>query len=105
MIEFTTAVPNVWVYFSHEGQTDVIYHAKLHLTGVKSGYTFTAAQGFDIDTSSLTEFTPFEQITQEVVASWIETQHANRIAEMKADIESHIDESISPTREMRTLSA
>ena len=105
MIEFTYAVPNVWVYFSYEGQTDVIYHVKFEVTGTKSGMTFTSSEGMNIDTSNLSEYTPFDQVTHADVVSWVEAQHTARVAEIKQHIENHIDESISPTREMRTLSA
>lgn len=104
-MEFSYAVPNVWVYFSHGGQTDVVYHASLKVTGEKAGRSFTASEGFDLDVSELGSFSPYEELTQSTIVSWIEAQHADRLAEIRGHIEASINESIFPTREMRTLPA
>lgn len=101
-MEFTYAVPNVWVYFSHGGQADVVHHASLKVTGEKAGRSFTASEGFELDVSDLTSFTPYEELTQTMLVSWIEAQHAARLAEIREHIETSINESIFPTREMRT---
>jgi len=104
-VEYTYAVPNVWVYFSHGGQADVVYHASLKVTGEKAGRSFTASEGFELDVSDLTSYTPYEELTQTMLVSWIEAQHAARLAEIREHIETSINESIFPTREMRTLSS
>ena len=105
MIEFTYAIPNVWVYFSHGGQTDVIYHAKFEVTGKKSNKTFTSSECMNIEVSNLSNYIAFDQVTQAKVVSWIEAQHSERVTEIKQSIEDHIDEQITPIREMRTLSS
>jgi len=104
-ISFTAAVPKVWVKFSHNGNTDVIYHAKYEITGTKSDRTFTSSEGLNLDISSISNFIAYSSVTQATVASWIEAQHATRVAEIKQSIEDHIDEQLSPTQEMRTLAS
>lgn len=105
MIQFSYAVPNVWVYFSYNELVDVIYHVKFEVTGTKNGRSFTSSEGLDIDTSSITNFIPFDQISEAEVIQWVQTQYPDRLLEIKKHIEEYINELISPTKEMRTLQA
>ena len=100
---YSSAAPNVWVKFSHNGHTDVIYHAKYEIAGTKGGRTFTSSEGLDLDISSITNFVAYDSVTQATVVSWVESQHATRVQEIKDDIEEYLDELIAPTKEMRTL--
>jgi hypothetical protein len=103
MIEFTVTVPSIHVYLNHEGYTDVVYEGKYTIKGSKNGYSFAAQESFLIDISDLSNFIQYDQLTQSIVASWIEAQHQEKIAEMKQHIENYIDEVILPVREERTL--
>lgn len=102
-ITYSSAVPNVWVKFSHNGHTDVIYHAKYEITGTKSGRTFTSSEGLDLDISSIDSFVTYDSVTESMVISWVENQHSTKVQEIKSDIEAYLDELITPTKEMRTL--
>lgn len=103
MIEFTSKAIEGFVYLNYEGYQDVMYEARYEIKGVKSGYEKTSGSSFLLDVSDLSNFIPFDQLTQSIVAGWVEEQHPERVAELKQMIEDDIDEALNPNRVNKQL--
>ena len=70
----TWKINNVMVYNTLDGNSDVIYLVKYNVTATDgNGNVFTLFKEATIDTSSITDFVPFADLTEEVVLGWVTT--------------------------------
>jgi hypothetical protein len=86
--------------------TDVVYNVHWRLTGAEGEHSATV-----IGTQSLTAeniqpegFIPFESLTHEQVIAWVEeAMGENRVAELKASVDSQVAALITPTSVTKTI--
>ena len=65
---------NVKVYNTLDGNSDVIYLVNYNVTATDgNGNVYTLSKEATIDTSSITDFIPFENLTEAEVLGWVET--------------------------------
>jgi hypothetical protein len=86
--------------------TDVVYNVHWRLTGAEGEHSATV-----IGTQSLTAeniqpegFIPFESLTHEQVIAWVEeSMGEDRVAELKASVDSQVAALITPTSVTKTI--
>jgi len=82
-----------------DGNADVIFNVHWRLTGEDENGNVGSVYGTQsLDTTNLTDFVAFDNITEEQINGWIETAMGeDRVAELKANIDAQIEEKINPT--------
>jgi len=95
-----------------EGEyTDVVYNVHWIVTGTSdqvdpegNAYTSTNIGTQMLDTSTITDFIPFADLTNAEVVQWTkDTIGAEQVDEIEAGIESSINEEINPTSVTMTI--
>lgn len=70
----TWKIRNVMVYNTLDGNSDVIYLVNYNVTATDDdGNVYVLPEEAMIDTSSITDFVPFEDLTEEIVLGWVTT--------------------------------
>ena len=70
----TWKIRNVMVYNTLDGNSDVIYLVNYNVTATDdNGNVYVLPEEAMIDTSSITDFVPFEDLTEEIVLGWVTT--------------------------------
>jgi hypothetical protein len=69
----TWKINNVMVYNTLDGNSDVIYLVKYNVTATANGGSYALFKEATIDTSSITDFVPFADLTEEIVLGWVTT--------------------------------
>jgi hypothetical protein len=69
----TWKINNVKVYNTLDNNSDVIYLVNYNVTATGSGGSYALSKEATIDTSSITDFVPFPDLTEEIVLGWITT--------------------------------
>lgn len=64
---------NVQVYNTLDGNSDVIYLVNYNVTATGNGGVYVLPKEATIDTSSITDFIPFADLTKADVLGWVET--------------------------------
>lgn len=65
---------NVKVYNTLDGNSDVIYLVSYNVTATDgNGNVYVLPEEAMVDTSSITDFVPFADLTEEVVLGWVTT--------------------------------
>ncbi len=64
---------NVEVYNSLDNNTDVVYKVNYGILTSKNGYGVTLFKEQELDISSISEFIPFEDLTDEIVIGWVKS--------------------------------
>ena len=92
-------------YPSLEGESDVIFNVHWRLTGTDDNDNTGSVYGTQsLETSDLSDFTAFADITEEQVNQWTEAAMGEaEVAELKANIDAQIKEKITPTVVTKTL--
>ena len=101
------------VYPTEGDYTDVVYNVHWIVTGTSdqldsegNPYTGRVIGTEMLDTSTITDFVPFADLTNETIVAWTKAaMGAERVAEIEANIESQIDALITPTSVTMTISA
>ena len=95
-----------------EGEyTDVVYNVHWRVTGTSdqvdpegNAYTSTSIGTQVLDTSTITDFIPFADLTNEEVVQWTkDTMGTEQVDGIEAGIESSISEEINPTSITMTI--
>ena len=85
---------------------DVVYNVHWSLLGASNEDTMPNGQPYQasvvgtqlLDTSTITEFIPFEDLTNEIVANWVITAMGpEAVAALELNIFNMIEEQINPT--------
>jgi hypothetical protein len=111
-ISYEWDVSTVDTYSTHNSQTDVVYNVHWRLKATDdanndaNGNSQTASvygsQG--LDTSDLSSFTAFADLTSSDVQGWVETAlGADKVTEMKAGLDANIAAKITPTSVTKTI--
>jgi hypothetical protein len=69
----TWNLKNVQVYNTLDGNSDVIYLVNYNVTATGNGGVYVLPKEATIDTSSITDFVPFEDLTETIVMGWVTT--------------------------------
>ena len=70
----TWKISNVKVYNTLDGNSDVIYLVNYNVTATDgNGNVYVLPEEAMVDTSSITDFVPFEDLTEEIVLGWVTT--------------------------------
>jgi hypothetical protein len=112
-ISYNWNVDTVDVYPTDEGQTDVIYNVHWILIAVDTqvdaeGYPYKASvYGTQVlDTSDLSGFIDFDNVTSAEVQGWVESaMGAEQVQSLKDNLDANIAGQINPTSETKTLVA
>jgi len=111
-ISYSWNVSTVDTYPTHNSQSDVVYNVHWRLTATDDanndadGNPQTAGvYGSQVvDTSDLSSFTAFADLTASDVQGWVEAAlGADKITEMKASLDAQIAEKVTPTSVTKTI--
>jgi hypothetical protein len=91
--------------------TDLVYNVHWIVTGVSDelnpegiAYSATSIGTQTLDTSEVTDFIPFEDLTNEQVVAWTKgAMGEDQVASIEASIQSQIDALITPTTVTLTI--
>ena len=99
-----------------DGNVDTIYNVHWRLTATDDANTLEDFKGEDspvfakvygtqiLDTSDLSNFKPFADLTENDVETWVKAAMGNdKVTEMKTSLASRITEKITPTSMTKTL--
>jgi hypothetical protein len=111
-ISYSWNVSTVDTYPTHNSQSDVVYNVHWRLTATddtnkdSDGNNWTAeVYGTQaVDTSDLSSFTAFADLTASNVQGWVETAlGADEVTAMKASLDANIAAKITPTSVTKTI--
>ena len=115
-ISYTWDVKTVDTYPTHNSESDVVYNVHWRLTATDDANTVEDMDGNDIpatanvygtqavDTSDLSSFTAFADLTASDVQGWVEAAlGADKVTEMKASLDAQIAEKVTPTSVTKTI--
>ena len=93
------------VYPSLEGHSDVVFNVHWRLTGTDDSDNIGSVYGTQsLETSDLSDFTAFADITEEQINEWTEAALGEeKVAELKANIDAQIEQEINPTVVTKTI--
>jgi hypothetical protein len=111
-ISYEWDVKTVDTYPTHNSESDVVYNVHWRLTATDDanndagGNPQTASvygnQG--LDTSDLSSFTAFADLTASDVQGWVEAAlGADKVTELKASLDAQIAEKVTPTSVTKTI--
>ena len=111
-ISYSWNVSTVDTYPTHNSQSDVVYNVHWRLTATDDAnndadgnpQTASVYGSQAVDTSDLSSFTAFADLTASDVQGWVEAAlGADKITEMKASLDAQIAEKITPTSVTKTI--
>lgn len=111
-ISYTWDVSKVDTYPTHNGQSDVVYnvHWRLKATDDANNDADGKPQTVSIDghqlldTTDLSSFTAFADLTVSDVQGWVESAlSADKVAEIKASLDAEIAKLVTPTSVTKTI--
>ena len=112
-IGYTWDVSTVDTYPTKDSKSDVVYNVHWRLTATDdtnkdsdgNNWTATSYGSQDVDTSDLSSFTAFADLTASNVQGWVEAAlGADEVTAMKASLDAQIAELITPTSVTKTIS-
>ena len=112
-IGYTWDVSTVDTYPTKDSKSDVVYNVHWRLTATDdtnkdsdgNNWTATTYGSQILDTSDLSSFTAFADLTASNVQGWVEAAlGADEVTAMKAALDSQIAELITPTSVTKTIS-
>jgi hypothetical protein len=94
-------------YPSLEGNTDVIFNVHWRLTGEDTDGNVGSTYGtIALDTTDLSSFTSFADITEEQINGWVEAAMGEEEVQAKKDaIDAQIAELVNPSVVTKTIGA
>ena len=111
-IGYTWDVSTVDTYPTKDSKSDVVYNVHWRLTATDdtnkdsdgNNWTATTYGSQTLDTSDLSSFTEFADLTASNVQGWVETAlTADTITAMKASLDAQIAEMVTPTSVQKTI--
>ena len=111
MITYNWDCKTVDAYPQDGEYTDLVYNVHWIVTGVSDqlnpegvAYSATSIGTQTLDTSEVTDFIPFEDLTNEQVVTWTKVAMGEeQVASIEASIQSQIDALITPTTVTLTI--
>ena len=113
MTTFEWNCKTVDVYPTDGQYTDVVYNVHWIVTGTSdqvdpdgNPYTGRSIGTQILDTSTITDFIPFTDLTNEQAVEWTKgAMGAEQVAEIEANVEAQINQEINPTSITMTIGA
>jgi len=111
-IGYTWDVSTVDTYPTHNSQSDVVYNVHWRLTAEDdanqdadgNNWTATSYGTQSVDTSDLSSFTAFADLTSSDVQGWVEAaMGADAVTALKAGLDAQIALLITPTSVTKTI--
>ena len=101
MITYNWNCKTVDAYVEQSGNDDVVYNVHWRVTGTKEDggeqYSSTNIGTQTLDTSEITDFIPFDQVTNEQVVAWTQAaMGAEQVAAIETSIADAINLEINP---------
>ena len=105
-ISFEWNVSDCEVYPNKDGLSDVVHKVNYKLKGVDDAHQDPDGKDYSaismgrvyLDTSDLSNFIPWSELTPAIVQGWVEdNMGSENVAQIKSDIESNINEKINPS--------
>ena len=98
-------------YPEQNNEADVVYNVHWIVTGTSDqldpegvAYSATSIGTQTLDTSQITNFIPFDQLTNDEVVAWTKAaMGAEQVTSIEASIQSQIDSLITPTSVTLTI--
>ena len=98
-------------YPEQDNEADVVYNVHWIVTGTSDqlnpegvAYSATSIGTQSLDTSQITNFIPFDQLTNDEVVAWTKGAMGDeQVASIEASIQSQIDSLITPTSVTLTI--
>ena len=90
-----------------DGNADVIFNVHWRLTGEDADGNVGSTYGtIALDTSDLTDFTAFADITEDMINGWVEAAMGEEAVQAKKNaIDAQIAEKVNPTVVTKTIGA
>ena len=96
MTNFTWLVTTLWTQ-TIAGEQDYVVIASYDVTGVDGTYTASLSNTAQFSTANVTNFIPYDQLTNEIVIGWIQAElGVNGVNSIEACIQGQIDSQINP---------
>ena len=88
-----------------DGNEDTVFNVHWRLTGTDDANNSSGVYGTqELDTSDLSSFTAFADLTNEQITGWVESAMGeDKVTEIKANISNQIAELVTPTQETKTI--
>ena len=111
-IGYTWDVSTVDTYPTLESNADVVYNVHWRLTAEDdanqdadgNNWTATSYGTQSVDTSDLSSFTSFADLTSSDVQGWVETaMGSDAVADLKSGLDAQIEAKINPTSVTKTI--
>ena len=111
-ITYTWDVSTVDTYPTHKSQSDVVYNVHWRLNAeddanqdaAGNNQTASTYGSQSVDTSDLSSFTAFADLTASDVQGWVETAMGDdAVTALKAGLDAQIAEKITPTSVTKTI--
>ena len=111
-ISYSWNVSTVDTYPTHNSQSDVVYNVHWRLTATDDAnndadgnpQTASVYGSQAVDTSDLSSFTAFADLTASNVQGWVETAlGTDEVTAMKASLDANIAAKITPTSVTKTI--
>lgn len=99
------------VYVNEQGHQDVVYNVHWRVTGTSdqldpegNPYTDDIIGTQTISTEDITDFIPFEDLTNEQIVAWTQaTMGADQVSQIETNLENSIEAKINPITETKTI--
>ena len=111
-IGYTWDVSTVDTYPTKDSKSDVVYNVHWRLTATDdtnkdsdgNNWTATSYGTQSVDTSDLSSFTAFADLTSSDVQGWVEAaMGADAVTDLKSGLDAQIAEKITPTSVTKTI--
>ena len=95
-----------------DGNQDTVFNVHWRLTGTDAAnndpegnpQTVTVYGSQELDTSDLSDFTAFADLTNDEITSWVESALGeDKVTELKTNLSNIIAELVTPTQETKTI--
>ena len=97
-------VNTVDVHPHEEGHDDVIYNVHWSVSKEDGDYVGSSYGTQTIDTSDLSDFTAFAEVTADMVKGWvIDAMGEEAVSDLEASLDQQIEEQKNPTSITKTL--
>lgn len=104
MITYDWNCKTVDVYPTDGDYTDVVYNVHWIVTGKDADVSATSIGTQVLDTSEITDFMPFEELTNERLVAWTKAAMGDeQVESIEAGIASQIDDLINPKSVTMTI--
>jgi hypothetical protein len=96
MTTFTWIVTTLWTE-TIAGEQNYVVIASYNVTGVDGSYTASLSNTAQFSTANVSNFIPYEDLTNEIVIGWIQQDlGVNGVNSIEACIQGQIDSQINP---------